>query len=427
MPVEEADAVAAEENQENAPSARRSPPGERLDVGKGALVRALRMQRDEAQFTRAIAAVARVDSRFASHLVELVLDVARSEGRHRVNVEHIGAPPPELACLTEHSLYDRSGKALGRVDLRFDGGDDFTLLVENKLHGGFGEKQLERYQAALRSLPRGRTRAGLVAITRDVPSYGELLPQAEGWLGAVRWSRLWDRGLADLPISDADVALQWKLLLGIMHEQGDLGLTTVDSDLIIAWTRFEEARKHLVAILGDVRQPALDLLRDRLYVKYRRRGARTDLAATHHFGRREAQPYKREQGYVWTALRVPARINHPTIKLGFVAAEAGKPVFTVEAAVWDSQRRFDDGEPQLKRAARKLAEAGLQSASQYGQYVFWSEHEAEAFLSAPDVPSRLMELIEPDLTAIVESGLLANEFDFALTRGRKAPPKVRGA
>jgi len=421
------DAVAPDEGDEKTPAGRRTPPGERLDVGKGALVRALRLQRDEAQFTRAIAAVARVDSRFASHLVELVLDIARSDSRHRVNVERIGAPPPELACLTEHSLYDRSGKALGRVDLRFDGGDHFTLLVENKLHSGFGEEQLERYQAALRSLPRGRMRAGLIAITRDVPSYGELLPGAEGWLGAVRWARLWDRGLADLPISDADVALQWKLLLGIMHEQGDLGLTTVDSELIVAWTRYEEAQKHLVAILGDVRQPALDLLRDRLHAKYRRYGTREQLAATHHFGGREAQPYKRQKENVWTAIRVPARTNHPTVRLSFVAAEAGRPMFSVEVGVWDSQRRFGDGEAPLKRAARKLAESGLKSGSHYGEYVFWSEHEADSFLRAPDVPARLVELIEPDLTAIVDSGLLANEFDLAFTRGRKAPPKVRGA
>jgi hypothetical protein len=356
--------------------------------------------------------------------VRLVLDVARSDSRHQANVERLGAPPPTVDCDTEHTLYGTDGTSLGRVDLRLDGGEAFTLLVENKLHSGFGYEQLERYQAALRSLPAGR-RAGLIAITRDVPSYGELMPGAEGWLGAIRWARLYDKGLAELPVGDHDIALQWKLLLEIMHDQGDLGVTAVDSNLIIAWSRFEEARQHLVAILGDIRQPALDILRDRLYAKYRRYGKREQLAGTHHFGTREAQPYKRELSSVWTAIRVPAGVNHPTIRLSFIIAAASRPEFSVEVGVWNSAKRVTDGDRSFKNAARKLAGAGFQGESHYGEHVFSTEHNADAFLTAADVPARLLELIDRDLSAIVDSGLLANEFESALIRGRKGPPKVK--
>jgi hypothetical protein len=163
---------------------------------KHALIRGLRLRAHEAQLTQAVAAVAASDPRFASAFVGLVLDVARADSRHSANVTAMGIPPPQLDCRAEESVYDEHDLGLGRVDLRFDGGEDFTLLVENKLFSGFGHEQLNRYQAALEFLPEERRRSGLVAITRDVPTHGELDAGAERWLGAVRWARLYDEGLA---------------------------------------------------------------------------------------------------------------------------------------------------------------------------------------------------------------------------------------
>jgi hypothetical protein len=178
--------------------------------------------------------------------------------------------------------------------------------VENKLYSGFGTEQLERYQAALRNLPEERKRAGLVAITRDVPSHGELDAGADGWLGAVRWARLYDEGLADLPVTDPDVALQWRLFIDVLHDQGDLGLTSVDTDLVRAWSRYAEGQQHLSAILGDVRQRSLDILRDRIKARHRGFGDRASAAGFHFFGQREAVAVKSEKGAVWTGFRVPA-------------------------------------------------------------------------------------------------------------------------
>ena len=140
------------------------------------------------------------------------------------------------------------------------------MFVENKLFSGFGYEQLGALHAGLAALPAGR-RSGLMAITRDVPSYGELDAGTEGWLGAVRWARLYDAGLADLQSADPDLSLQWRLLIEMMHDNGELGVTNADRDLIMAWTRYDDARDHLVSILGDVRGRALEALRDRLHVK----------------------------------------------------------------------------------------------------------------------------------------------------------------
>ena len=59
--------------------------------------------------------------------------------------------PERLACRSERVLADPAG----RVHLVFTDADGpFTLLVELKLHSGYGHRQLERY---LSSLSRGPT------------------------------------------------------------------------------------------------------------------------------------------------------------------------------------------------------------------------------------------------------------------------------
>ena len=91
--------------------------------------------------------------------------------------------------------------------------------------------------------------------------------------------------------------------------------------------------------------------------------------------------------------------------------------------MWDSMQRKASGD--FKSAAQSLAQAGLQGSDQYAEYVFASEHQSEAWLHAEDVPSRLLELIDKDLAAIVDSGLLAKEFELMYARGRKGPPRVK--
>lgn len=122
-------------------------------------------------------------------------------------------------------------------------------------------------------------------------------------------------------------------------------------------------------------------------------------------------------------VRVPARINHPTVRMNIWVADVGRPVFSVEARPWRAVERLD-AERQIRGAARKLAAARFQAGHAGGEYVWWSEHEANDYLRAEDVPARLLELVEEDITAVVGSGILAGEFAAVLARGGKAAPKA---
>jgi hypothetical protein len=398
---------------------------ERLSASaKHAILRGLRHRANEWQVTQTLAALAESDPTFARAFVRLVLRVAGENSRHEANVRLMGEPPEDLTCRAEESIYDQYDLGLGRIDLRFDG-VDFTLFVENKLHSGFGYEQLERYQAALENLPEDRTHAGLIAITRDVPGYGELDAGAKGWLGAIRWARLYDENLGGLPVSDPDVATQWKLLVDILHDQGDLGMTSVKSGLIIAWSRYEEGREHLVDIVDDVKQRALDMLRAALAARRRGAGDAEELADMHFFGHREAVPVKRRMMSVSTAFRVPSSISRPTVALNFWAADSGQPIFSVEVRPWKAQERLEDNDRQLLGCARKLAQAGFQTADEGSEHVWWTEHPPEEYLDYADVPTRLLELIEYDVNSLVASGVFAYDFEAAERGGRGGPPKVR--
>src|SRR3954453_12147057 len=202
--------MAAGDGRRATPDAPEAPPAESAEHVRQALLWGLRRRRDEAQLTQAIAEIARVDRRFASAFVALLLDAA-AHGSSWANVERLreGGIPGELGCRAEQHLRDTGDISLGRVDLRFDGGD-FTLFVENKLYSGYGNDQVKRYLATLERLPEER-RSGLVAVTRNVPTYGEpKLETQAGWLGSVRWAHM--RGaLCELPIRDDELRAQWRL------------------------------------------------------------------------------------------------------------------------------------------------------------------------------------------------------------------------
>src|SRR4051794_37839335 len=195
-----------------------------------AMVRGLRRARDEVQLTNVIAAIASTDSTFATEFVHALLAQAYDDCPATRDAQRRLQPIPErLHGDRERHLYDSNGASLGRVDLIFaEPGDDsrFTLLVENKLYSALGPEQVARYHAGLRVL-RGRAgKGGLIAVTRDVPTRGELHRPNEEWLGSVRWARLLPR-LQGLTVKDPGVAAQWLLLLEVMDEEGDLGMTNI--------------------------------------------------------------------------------------------------------------------------------------------------------------------------------------------------------
>jgi hypothetical protein len=227
-------------------------------------------------------------------------------------------------------LYDRKDRTLGRVDLRFDA-EDFTLFVENKLHSHFGKDQLMRYETALALLPAGR--AGLVAITRNVPSHNELNVRGTGWLGAVRWAQMVD-GLRRLPIADARFAEQWPLLIDVLEAEGDLGVTSIDTDLVRAWAHYLDGRQVLADLLDSVREASLDIIASELLSRYPDHGPASDVCAPITHGKKGAVSVKREQQLIWSGYAIPATDDGGAIALQFWA-DNGEPCFGVAVTPGD--------------------------------------------------------------------------------------------
>jgi hypothetical protein len=292
-----------------------APPAESAERVPQALLWGLRRPRDETQLTQASAEVARVDKRFAGAFVALLLNAA-ANGSQSANVQPLldGGVPPELGCRAEQHLRDTGDVSLGRVDLRFDG-DDFTLFVENKLYSGYGNDQVKRYLAALERLPEER-RSGLVAVTRNVPTYGE--PKLEGqagWLGSVRWAHI-RACLRELPVHDDQLAAQWKLFVDVLEQQGDLGMTGAQPDLIRAWAQYLKGREHLADILDQVQERALDVVERELERKYGRRAKGEPLVAPYTRGKKHLV-VQRDQVSVYLGFRIPAKVKDSALEIQF--------------------------------------------------------------------------------------------------------------
>ena len=378
-----------------------------------ALVRGLRLARHEAQLTQVIAAVAFTDRRFASCVVRLILQAAERHGRNAAAVRALGDVPDELDCAAEHTLYDRKGLTLGRVDLRFDA-DDFTLFVENKLHSHFGEDQLLRYETALALLPAGR--AGLVAITRNVPSHNELNVHGPGWLGAVRWAQIVD-GLRQLPIADAGIAEQWPLLVDVLEAEGDLGVTSIDTDLVRAWARYLDGRQVLADLLDSVRERGSDIIAGQLLSRYPDHGSASEVCVPITHGKKGAVSVKREQQLIWSGYAIPATDDSGAIALQFWPDD-GEPCFGVAVIPGDVDDRLRDNDAQLAAASLALLKNGFQQ----NRGLWWSVHPPAEYLHHDDVPKRLLELVEPDVRTIIESDILLRDMT---DRPRRRPTRKR--
>jgi hypothetical protein len=364
-------------------------------------MRGLRLRGHEAQITQAVGAIGSADPAFATDFVTLVLEVAARNHRYAEAVRRMGRVPERLGCVAEHTVYGRGDVSLGRVDLRFSS-EDFTLLIENKLHSSFGDEQLRRYEAARRLLPAGRS--GLVAITRNVPGSAELDVKGDGWLGAIRWAHLAD-GLRGLHVRDEGIAAQWPLLVDVLEAQGDLGVTSVDSELVRAWARYVDGRDLLADILDAIRERTYDIIVEALLERYPAHGPGERICAPLFRGKRGVVAIKREQQIVSMGFTIPAREkNEPALIVHFWMAH-GEPYFGVRADPYLGYDRVKNGDNELEEASVALARAGFMNEG--GSW--WREHPASRFLDCDDVPTRLLELIREDVSAIVNSDLLQRD------------------
>lgn len=364
-------------------------------------MRGLRLPGHEAQLTQAVAAVAQADAGFAAEFVSLVLEIAAQDPRFVDRIERLRPVPARLNCLAEHTVYGRDDVTLGRVDLRFSDGD-FTLLVENKLHSSFGDEQLRRYEAARRLLPAGRS--GLVAITRNVPARAELDVTGEGWLGAVRWAQL-AGPLRRLGVSNEGIARQRPLLVDVLEAQGDLGVTSVDAELVRSWARYVDGRALLAEVLDGIRERTYDIVVEALLDRYPEYGPSARICAPLMRGKRGVVAVKRDQQTVSMGFTIPARESKEPALIVHFWMTHGEPFFGVRADPYLGHDRVKNGDDDLEEASVALSRAGFMNEG--GSW--WREHPASRFLDCDDVPTRLVELIRDDVRTIVASDLLRRD------------------
>jgi hypothetical protein len=158
--------------------------------------------------------------------------------------------PAALECRAEEVVHN------GRLDLRLRSGA-WDVIVELKIHAGYGHGWFERYLDALSD----GEHAYLVAITRDVP-VTEPAPGAHPrWLGATRWQSLLP-GMRLLRPTDERLADQWPLLIDVLEEEGSMGFTRPDPQLFDAFARGSRANRHMEDFLRVLETPLLQALQN---------------------------------------------------------------------------------------------------------------------------------------------------------------------
>jgi hypothetical protein len=157
--------------------------------------------------------------------------------------------PAALACHTEEVV------ETGRLDLRFGDGQYWDVIVELKLYASYGLRQLDRYLDALKPVEH----AYLVAITRDVPLYGEAHLADDRWLGSARWRDLLP-ALRRLGLQHPALDSQWPLFLDVLESEGSMGFTNPDPDLFRAWAMVRRSAKHAEEFLKALQMPLLEAL-----------------------------------------------------------------------------------------------------------------------------------------------------------------------
>lgn len=213
-----------------------------------ALLRGLRRAGYEPQLTQALAAVFHADPRLAAAFVRVLVENLVEDRETRADL--VGALPSELECAAEETVVD------GRLDLRFRG-QEWDLIVEVKIHAGYGPEWFKRYLKALSD----RSHAYLAAITRDVPLGEPAIGSHEHWLGATRWRSLLP-DVRRLEASDRQLNEQWALFFDVLEREGSMGFTKPDPALFHAFAAARLATRHMEEFLRVLEAPLLRSMQD---------------------------------------------------------------------------------------------------------------------------------------------------------------------
>ena len=366
--------------------------------GQRAVLAALRRNRDEAQLTQVTAAVAGLDPHFAGELARVLVAAAPNAD----NVQAISPVPRELECRPEERLWSSERADEGRVDLVFENQDEgFVLLVELKLHAGYGHEQVARY---LRGRQRYTAeRVGVLAVTRDAPAYGEPEQRTAGWLGSVRWARVLE-DIRAIDHLDARARELWLTVLDICEQEGDLGVTELDVDAIHAWARYKRGRGQLEEFMREAATGAFEAVKDEL-------AQASDLVPvgepprllTRGAGEYRVWPYQ-ESIHLRVALPGDGRER---LRIQFLGGFS-ETLFTVEARHEDARRL-----PEPARSTVRELSDRMQATKRFDTdgKTYWARvHRPEQWLAEPDnVPATLVELTRTAVDELAGTGLLSAE------------------
>jgi hypothetical protein len=255
-----------------------------------------------------------------------------------VGPELAAALPDSLVCTAEEVVAD------GRLDLRLTG-HEWDLIVELKIHAGYGRGWLSRYLAARNPVEH----AYVVAVTRSVPLGEPPADRRGGWLGAVRWRALLP-GMRRFDFQDPVLGEQWRLFLDVLEEEGSMGFTRADPTLFTIWAQQRVARKHVEELLRLLQPPLLVALQGTL-------GGGTDSADSYRT--RSGRPVV--SWAVWGKADLPFRVPRngpPRVRAGLMGWSP--PVsFFVEPHGGASWIRGARGRgPAVERAVHGLLDLG---------------------------------------------------------------------
>jgi len=303
--------------------------------------------------------------------------------------------PTDVRCRAEGSLWSLEGDGLGRVDLVFeDPGQNWLLLVENKLGSDYGDRQLERYLEALDS--SAASQKGLVAVTTSTPILGEEQAGSDPrWLGSLRWSTLFP-ALAALPHDDPHVTALWRAALQLLRAEGDFGPMDADFDVVHAWSRRDEGERLLFFLLRELAKPTLDLLRARLG---------PDGAQLMYRGQKNVAvlwPWKNQPNVKFV---VPGDAGEERLRIQF-NANSGQPFFSVEAR-YEHPKESLAGDPAVTAATQTLQAHGFDVGNDGWGHYWASVRPAAALIQGEQTGELLMAHVKQAVENLIESGLFS--------------------
>lgn len=339
-----------------------------------ALLRGLRRPGFEPQLTQALASVFAADPALGADFVRHVLTGLEER-------ELAKSTPQRLDCAAEEIVSE------GRLDLRFRG-QDWDLILELKIHAGYGAGWFDRYVGALTDARHGY----VVAITRDVPQYGE--PPAGShpkWLGSIRWKSLLD-GMRALEPADSDLRAQWPLFLDVLEQEGSMGFTRPDPALFDAYAQTKLALDHMEEFVLALQTPLLQALRDAL-------GGDESAASLYwKSGRRLGRT---RTGRISIPFRVPAAERSWRVRAGVISWTPPASFFVQPGPDqrWD-RRAFS---PEARAAVDALIGGGRFEGKWMAAFLPFDEN----LISSTEFEERIVGWAHERFAELVGSGLLS--------------------